>query len=153
MATPFSKGQSVRMEIVGFGTTSYEDHVVSSATSKGIALKGFKGTFDPLTGVSPGRFSDGLARSIAPQVESAAASPFSKGQKVVKSLTGAGFTTTEKAKVLKVDAKGVWLDNGAGNSPSGPFDAHTGHYLGATMAGWSETIAPAPVTAKKAAKA
>lgn len=152
MTTSFAKGHSVRMKIVGFGTTTFEDYTVSAVSAKGVSLKGFKGTFDAVTGVSPERFADGLSRSIAARVETTDASPFTKGQAVTKSLTGAGFTTTEKAKVLKVDKKGVWLDNGSGNDPSGPFDAHTGLYLGASMAGWTSRIAPAAPAAKRSKK-
>lgn len=69
-----------------------------------------------------------------------ATSTFKKGQKVSKALTGAGFTTRDDGVVLKVDKKGVWLDNGSGNDPSGPFDAITGRYLGASVPGFSQVI-------------
>jgi hypothetical protein len=143
MTTAFAQGQSVRMKIVGFGTTSYEDLTVAKVTDKAVTLKGFKGSFHPLTGESTESFADGLARSIVPHETADKPAKFSKGQKVDKSLTGAGFTTKEKAKVLKVDKKGVWLDNGSGNDPSGPFDAQTGLYLGASMAGWVSRISAA----------
>ena len=47
---------------------------------------------------------------------------YTKGMKVVMVLHGAGVTTKENSKVVRVDKDGgVWLDNGDGNSPSGPF--------------------------------
>jgi hypothetical protein len=46
---------------------------------------------------------------------------FKKGMKVIRFLSGGGQITQEDAVVLKVDKKGVWLDNGDGNDPSGPF--------------------------------
>ena len=46
---------------------------------------------------------------------------FKKGMKVVKILHGAGLVSKEAGVVLKVDKSGVWLDNGGGNDPSGPF--------------------------------
>ena len=51
---------------------------------------------------------------------------FKKGEKVNLYVSIGGIVTTEKAKVLKIDKKGVWLDNGVGNDPSGPFDPNTG---------------------------
>ena len=52
----------------------------------------------------------------------------SAGMRVNVLLTGAGFVTKEAKKVLRIDRRGVWLDNGPGNDPSGPFDANTGAY-------------------------
>ena len=46
---------------------------------------------------------------------------FRKGMKVRAILHGAGVTTEEERIVLKVTKDGVWLDNGPGNDPSGPF--------------------------------
>lgn len=60
---------------------------------------------------------------------------FTKGQKVKHCLSGAGFTTDEPGVVLKVTKKGVWLDNGPGNDPSGPFDPVTGK-MEELMPGW-----------------
>jgi hypothetical protein len=50
-------------------------------------------------------------------------SAFRKGQAVKLEVHAAGLVTTEDAVVLRVDRKGVWLDNGPGNDPSGLFDA------------------------------
>ena len=46
---------------------------------------------------------------------------FRKGMPVIRVLHGAGVVSQEKSTVLKVDKRGVWLDNGGGNRPSGPF--------------------------------
>lgn len=54
---------------------------------------------------------------------------FKVGDKVITYLDGAGYTTKEKArKIIAIDERGVWLDNGSGNDPSGPFDPETGDY-------------------------
>lgn len=65
---------------------------------------------------------------------------FKKGQKVKRALTGAGYTTYEDGVILDVDEKGVWLDNGAGNDPAGPFHPETGEYLEYSMPGFSSKI-------------
>jgi hypothetical protein len=46
---------------------------------------------------------------------------FRKGDKVWQRVHVAGLVTQEEAEVLKVDEAGVWLDNGQGNDPDGPF--------------------------------
>jgi len=46
---------------------------------------------------------------------------FKKGMKVVKILHGGGLVSYGEGIVLRVDKYGVWLDNGGGNDPSGPF--------------------------------
>jgi len=46
---------------------------------------------------------------------------FKKGMPVIRVLHGAGVVSQENSIVLKVDKRGVWLDNGNGNDPSGPF--------------------------------
>lgn len=46
---------------------------------------------------------------------------FKKGMRVRAILHGAGVVTEEERTVLKVSREGVWLDNGPGNDPSGPF--------------------------------
>lgn len=46
---------------------------------------------------------------------------FKKGMRVIRVLHGAGLVSQEESTVLKVDKRGVWLDNGNGNRPSGPF--------------------------------
>lgn len=55
---------------------------------------------------------------------------FRKGQAVTLELLGPGaLRSEESATVLRVDKRGVWLDNGPGNDPTGPFDPKTGcHY-------------------------
>lgn len=70
---------------------------------------------------------------------------FKKGDEVSQLLAGYGETTTEQCTVLRTDKKGVWLDNGPGNNPTGPFDATSGKYLGPSVPGFSMSIqAPAP---------
>lgn len=78
---------------------------------------------------------------------------FQKGMPVVQLLTGFGDTSEEESSVLKIDKKGVWLDNGAGNDPSGPFDPDSGRYLGARIAGFSSKIEPAVDAAPTVPKA
>lgn len=39
-----------------------------------------------------------------------------------------GITTEEERIVLRVDDDGIWLDNGPGNDPSGPYDTETGEW-------------------------
>ncbi len=48
---------------------------------------------------------------------------FKEGALVTRILHGAGHTSKESATVLRVDSQGVWLDNGMGNKPDGPFVA------------------------------
>ncbi len=51
---------------------------------------------------------------------------FHKGQMVLWRLVGACGTYAQKeARVSRVD-KGVWLSNGRGKKPSGPFSPRTG---------------------------
>ena len=65
---------------------------------------------------------------------------FDKGQ-VVRLLTRAyGITSEEEEKILKVTDHQVWLDNGIGNDPTGPFCEETGHYKGDTFPGFSLRI-------------
>ena len=51
---------------------------------------------------------------------------FVKGMPVMREMHGAGCVTTSDAIVGEVDDRGVWLDNGPGNDPSGPFNPRTG---------------------------
>jgi len=51
---------------------------------------------------------------------------FKKGQAVIRELHGGGMVSQEEEVVLRVDKDGVWLDNGPGNDPDGPFDSKTG---------------------------
>lgn len=67
-----------------------------------------------------------------------------KGNGVLLILDGAGVCSTEYATVLRVDRAGVWLDNGPGNDPSGPFDRNTGRSLYHVMDGFSSRIVPLP---------
>ena len=55
---------------------------------------------------------------------------FRKGQQVLRRLIYAGVSTEEVATVLHVRKGQVWLDNGPGNDPSGPFSAVDGRFLG-----------------------
>lgn len=54
---------------------------------------------------------------------------FIKGQTVVQKFNYAGLTTEETFSILRIDKKGVWLDNGDGNDPSGPFNPTTGRHV------------------------
>lgn len=60
---------------------------------------------------------------------------FHTGQKVSVALTtpnpfgGPAITTYEPSIVLSNESGQVWLDNGEGNDPSGPFDAKTGRRI------------------------
>ena len=60
------------------------------------------------------------------------------GTKVIKVLHGAGYSTEEHGVVLKVDDAGVWLDNGEGNRPSGPF---INNRMDGVFGFWEEIIA------------
>ena len=153
-ASKFSKGQAIRLVLKGFGETSYEDGVVLKVTPKGVWLDNGPGNdpsgpFDATTGRERAP-SFGMTRSIEPATVATAETVFKKGEKVKVGLTGAGFTTYETKKVLNSDEKGVWLDNGRGNDPSGPFDAQSGNYLGAATPGFSMRMELAPKAAPKA---
>lgn len=63
-----------------------------------------------------------------------------KGQVVTVALSGAGVVTREQRTILKVDKHGIWLDNGSGNDPTGPFDLATLRMSGAF--GFSQRIEP-----------
>jgi len=52
------------------------------------------------------------------------------GDKVSIKVAGADLITYEEGDILSLDEKGVWLDNGPGNDPSGPYDPETGRNLG-----------------------
>lgn len=53
---------------------------------------------------------------------------FKKGEQVTVSVHAAGVVTNDgiPKTILKVDESGVWLDNGNGNDPSGPYNRYTG---------------------------
>jgi hypothetical protein len=53
-----------------------------------------------------------------------------KAEQVRLIITIGGIRTAETKCVLRVDEDGVWLDNGYGNDPDGPYDSETGEYLG-----------------------
>ena len=53
---------------------------------------------------------------------------FEKGQSVKLISNVMGIKTEYAETVLRVDKKGVWLDNGPGNDPSGPYDPLTGQW-------------------------
>ena len=40
-----------------------------------------------------------------------------------------GYKSVEDGIVLEVTKEGVWLDNGEGNDPSGPFNIKTGIHI------------------------
>lgn len=63
-----------------------------------------------------------------------------KGMRVCAILRGAGTETAEIVTVLRVSKGQVWLDNGAGNDPSGPFDAKTGYQVEQSPFGFSRRI-------------
>jgi hypothetical protein len=71
---------------------------------------------------------------------------FKKGQKVTTVLTGGGQITRESGVVLRVNKQGVFLDNGPGNDPSGPFDPLTGLYRDQWLPGWCYYIEPQGAT-------
>ena len=56
----------------------------------------------------------------------ASSNTFKKGDEVMIAVNIAGIKTYEDSVVLKVTKKGVFLDNGAGNDPSGPYNPVTG---------------------------
>lgn len=63
---------------------------------------------------------------------------FRKGDKVIQELHGAGYITEEVKTVAYIKNKQVYLDNGPGNDPTGPFD-QDGFYLD-SMFGFSMRI-------------
>lgn len=70
-------------------------------------------------------------------------SKFVKGAAVTHCLSGFGEISEEPARVLKVTKKGVWLDNGKGNDPDGPFDPVTGKSLAPSVPGFRAYIVAA----------
>jgi hypothetical protein len=52
-----------------------------------------------------------------------------KGQKVVIEVHVGGIVTEEEGVVSEINKKGVYLDNGEGNDPNGPFDKNTGEHI------------------------
>lgn len=70
---------------------------------------------------------------------------FQKGQRVIRITSVMGIETQELAEVLVVDEKGIWLDNGPGNRPDGPYDSRTGQWAdNDVILGSRSTIVPIP---------
>jgi hypothetical protein len=65
---------------------------------------------------------------------------FCAGDTVIRRLHGFGIVTKDVATVLSSEDGEVWLDNGPGNRPSGPFIGG----LGEGSFGFWEEIIPAP---------
>ena len=53
---------------------------------------------------------------------------FATGKRVTVVSNVMGIETEEHCTVSEIDARGVWLDNGPGNDPSGPFDPVSGEW-------------------------
>ena len=52
--------------------------------------------------------------------------PIKKGDMVMLVLIGFGAVTREgPMPVLRVDKRGIWVSNGSGNDPYGPYDPRT----------------------------
>ena len=51
------------------------------------------------------------------------------GQEVVIEVHIGGIVTEEEGVISEVNKKGVYLDNGPGNDPNGPFDKKTGEHI------------------------
>ncbi len=78
------------------------------------------------------------AKEIARQVKkNRPKQRFLAKQTVWLAIHGAGVTSWEEHVVGSVRRGQVWLDNGPGNDPTGPFDAATGKYLGDLAFGFS----------------
>jgi len=56
----------------------------------------------------------------------ASVTDWSAGETITLIYDAFGIKTYAEKNILKVDKKGVWLDNGPGNDPDGPFDPATG---------------------------
>jgi len=67
---------------------------------------------------------------------------FKKGMRVIEYLNCAGYTTTTEYTILSATKKGVYLDNGAGNDPTGPFDKVTGAHADNNMGFGTKYIKP-----------
>lgn len=68
---------------------------------------------------------------------------FKRGQKINICIEGAGYVTREPHTVKSITKKGVMIDNGPGNDPSGPFDPVTGtdiSDIAGVIQGWSRWI-------------
>jgi hypothetical protein len=51
------------------------------------------------------------------------------GQEVVIEVHIGGIVTEEEGVISEVNRKGVYLDNGPGNDPHGPYDKKTGEHI------------------------
>ena len=68
---------------------------------------------------------------------------FKRGDPIDIVIDGAGVRSVASGKVLKVTKAGVWLDNGEGNDPSGPFDPISGRDLSDIfIPAWTRFIRP-----------
>jgi len=67
---------------------------------------------------------------------------FKAKQQIKIRVSGAGCVSYEDGTVLRVRKGKMWLDNGQGNEPSGPFDAETGKDLRESGFGFSITVLP-----------
>jgi hypothetical protein len=64
---------------------------------------------------------------------------FRKGHSIILELHGAGVVTEEESTVLHIRKGKVWLDNGPGNDPTGPFGPD-GRYEEFSMPGFTMRI-------------
>lgn len=55
-------------------------------------------------------------------------------------LHGAVVTTYSEGEVGFIKKGKLFIDNGLGNDPCGPFDAKTGKYLGDTVFGFTSNV-------------
>ncbi|MBC8737127.1 hypothetical protein F6X40_09940 [Paraburkholderia sp. UCT31] len=69
-------------------------------------------------------------------------SKFKPEMHVKKTLFGRGEPTTAYGIVLRVDEEGVWLDNGAGLRPAGPYHPETGVEITPPIPGMHQEIKP-----------
>lgn len=67
-------------------------------------------------------------------------SKFVENQKVNLVLRGGGFATRETYIILEIIDGKVWLDNGFGNDPTGPFNLETGEYEESIVPGFFQRI-------------
>lgn len=54
---------------------------------------------------------------------------FSIGQKVKIACNCGGITTYSRGVISEINNKGVFIDNGEGNDPTGPFDYKRGDLI------------------------
>lgn len=82
------------------------------------------------------------ANAAKPIVRRSALPMFRRGQIVTVQVYGPGPLHSEEPgyKILKVDKRGVWLDNGDGNDPKGPYDPNTGEHRNGSVFGVGQRI-------------